>query len=109
MIKTKNGETLFNVTNTYITKGVQSLIENEKIDNMDVYNMIINHTRNIDDNKYKEDVKWNLENVKHCGRVLSVYELKDNRFYVNSYISKDPMDEEYRIATETTVMLCDEY
>ena len=58
-------------------------------------------------NKYEEDRKYNLEAIETGkGRVLNVYELNNNRFYINSYVSKKGSR---TIADETMIMLCDEY
>ena len=91
----------------YMTNGVQYLLDENVINEFDLNVLLLKHIKNIDNNKYEEDRKYNLEAIETGnGRVLSVYELNDNRFYINSYVSKKGSR---TIADETMIMLCDEY
>ena len=98
---------LFGLTGVYITNGVQYLLDENIISELELNILLLKHVKNIDDNKYEEDRKYNLEAIKTgTGRVLSVYELNGHRFYINSYVSKKGSG---TIADETMIMLCDEY
>ena len=98
---------LFNITNCYITCGIESLINEGSIKEKELHEILLKHMCNIDDNKYKEDLEANLEAIKTGnGRVLSVYELNGERLYINSYMQHL---EGKPIAIETTLMLCNEY
>lgn len=98
---------LFGLTGVYITNGVQYLLDENVINELDLNVLLLKHIKNIDDNKYEEDRKYNLKSIETgTGRVLSVYELHDHRFYINSYMSKKGSR---TIADETMIMLCDEY
>ena len=67
---------LFNITNCYITCGIESLINEGSLKEKELHEILLKHMCNIDDNKYKEDLEANLEAIKTgSGRVLSVYEL----------------------------------
>lgn len=98
---------LFELTGVYTTSGVKYLLDENIINELELNILLLKHIKNIDDNKYEEDRKYNFEAIKTgTGRVLNVYELNDNRFYINSYVSKKGSR---TIADETTIMLCDEY
>lgn len=86
-----------------MTIGVATLLEEGKINHKDLAVMLARHVRNDDDNKYAEDREYNLEAISsRSGRVLSVYNLKGHRFYVNTYM-EDWVEE------PTVIMLTEEY
>lgn len=98
---------LFKIEQMGITEGIQHLINENIMTIKDIYNLILRHSYNEDDNKDPEDREYNLQAIKSgSGRVLSVYEIKDQRIYINSYVEKQ---DNKTISIETTIMLCDEY
>lgn len=98
---------LFELTNVYMTSGVQSLIAENVITDLDINIMLLKHMQNVDDNEHQEDIKANQEAINSgIGRVLSVYESKGSRLYINSYMEKVNGK---AAASETMIMLCDEY
>lgn len=98
---------LFGVTSCNITNGIQYLVNENIIDEIDINVMLLKHMKNTDDNKFPEDREYNLQAIKSgTGRVLSVYEVKGHRIYINSYIAHVGGN---ALSTETTIMLADEY
>lgn len=98
---------LFELTNVYMTNGVQRLIAENIINDLDINIMLLKHMQNVDDSEHQEDIKANQEAINSgTGRVLSVYETKGSRFYINSYMEKI---NDKAAASETMIMLCDEY
>ena len=98
---------LFNITQCGITEGIQHLVNEAVINELDLHLLLLKHMKNIDDNKHPEDIEYNLQAIKSgTGRVLSVYDVKDHRLYINSYMDKV---EGTTVSIETVIMLTDEY
>ena len=95
---------LFNLKgNPIMTAGVAELLERGVISYRDVAKMFARHLMNNDDNTYAEDRTYNQEAIDtKTGRVLSVYNVKGYKFYVNTYM-EDWVEE------PTIIMLAEEY
>lgn len=98
---------LFGITECSITDGIAHLVNTNVFDEMDINVMLLKHMKNTDDNKHPEDIEYNLQAIKSgSGRVLSIYNIKGHRIYINSYIAHVGGN---ALSKETTVMLADEY
>ena len=96
--------TLFEVKQAFITRGVEELQNQELINGLDILSMLKKHMCNVDDNEFEEDREYNLRAIKNgFGRVFSVYNIGDEKIYIVSYLDKNLVSE------ETTIMLSEEY
>ncbi|MGL5381066.1 hypothetical protein [Clostridium sp.] len=107
-IEAEKIEVLFTIENCSITLGIQNLIDNNELTFDDINEMLLRHMKNDDDNKYEEDREYNLQGINNGGRVLSVYNVNNNKMYINSYIQRCS-NPSTRVGCETLVMLTDEY
>lgn len=94
---------MFSLGKPFITCGIQSLIEEEKLKHENILDMITKHSFNISD-VCLDDLKYNKECIDNgYGRVFSMYHHNGYKFYVitdNHYIPSEAI---------TTVLLADEY
>lgn len=107
--KFNNKNAKFIIEECYITIGVKDLLINNFINTLDLLIMIKRHQNLKDDNKSIQDQELNQEILKFGGQIISVYKMNGYKFYINSHIEEPNTKYEERRATETTIMLYDEY
>ena len=80
--RSKGNFQLFKLGDIVYTAGVNSMLEQGKINTPDIFNMLRRHSRGDWGNIHEEDIGLNEEAIKHGNQILSVYHIADKIFWV---------------------------
>lgn len=97
----------FELGQKVITASVINLIEEEKINSMDVLKMLVQHHLGIWGDTNPEDTKENDRAVKTGDRLMSVYNVKGIKFWIITDPAPDFDNPRKRLST--TVLLPEDY